>query len=224
MLKRNSSFCAITLIVAVLGCLVIGPVNAFHFPNPASIHQVGGRKRHVADDNHSAILLLNKWRIGSVEHACTRRSPFFFPPLEMGRAAAVRANTKAKTDAKKAKVNALYGKKIIVAVKAGGSPNPEANMLLKETIARAKANNVPVDVSVVMQHMHLYSSVFFCDHETLISSEKMLFRFSLPCRTLIELLRKPLRRTLQIFPKVCMKPMAMVEQVLSSLYCRCNFT
>ncbi len=81
------------------------------------------------------------------EPACSRRSPLFFPPLEMGRAAAVRANTKAKTDARKAKINALYGKKIIVAVKAGGSPNPDANTLLKETIARAKANNVPVDVS-----------------------------------------------------------------------------
>ena len=33
-----------------------------------------------------------------------------------GRAAAVRAATKGKTDAKKAKTNALYGKKIIMAV------------------------------------------------------------------------------------------------------------
>lgn len=170
MFNRNSSFFAIALLVAVLGCLVIGPVNAFQFPNRASIHQVSGRKRHVVDDNNVA-MLLKKWRIGSVEHVCTRRSPFFFPPLEMGRAAAVRANTKAKTDARKAKVNALYGKKIIVAVKAGGSPNPEANMLLKETIARAKANNVPVDVSVVMHYMHRYSSVFCGDHETLIPSE-----------------------------------------------------
>jgi len=63
----------------------------------------------------------------------------------MGRAAAVRAATKAKTDGKKAKINAIYGKKIIMAVKQGGSPNPEANALLKETIYRAKANNVPVD-------------------------------------------------------------------------------
>jgi transcriptional/translational regulatory protein YebC/TACO1 len=88
----------------------------------------------------------------------------------MGRAAAVRANTKAKTDAKKAKVNALYGKKIIVAVKAGGSPNPEANMLLKETIARAKANNVPVDVSI-FQYMQFHFSVFCGDHTTFISNE-----------------------------------------------------
>lgn len=35
----------------------------------------------------------------------------------MGRAAAVRAATKSKTDARKAKVNAVFGKRIIMAVK-----------------------------------------------------------------------------------------------------------
>jgi transcriptional/translational regulatory protein YebC/TACO1 len=63
----------------------------------------------------------------------------------MGRAAAVRAKTKGKTDARKAKMNAYYGKKILMAIKLGGSPNPDANGVLKDTIARAKANNVPVD-------------------------------------------------------------------------------
>jgi len=38
-------------------------------------------------------------------------------PLFMGRAAAVRAATKSKTDGKKAKTNALFGKRIIMAVK-----------------------------------------------------------------------------------------------------------
>lgn len=41
--------------------------------------------------------------------------------LFMGRAAAVRANTKAKTDAAKAKNNGRFVKKIIMAVKAGGT-------------------------------------------------------------------------------------------------------
>ena len=68
-------------------------------------------------------------------------------PLFMGRAAAVRANTKAKTDMKKTKTNALFGKKIVMAVKAGGSPSTEANRLLAEVVKQAKANNVPVDVS-----------------------------------------------------------------------------
>jgi len=63
----------------------------------------------------------------------------------MGRAAAVRAATKAKTDSKKAKTNALYGKKIMVAVKEGGSPDPNANRQLFDVIKQAKANNVPVD-------------------------------------------------------------------------------
>jgi len=65
-------------------------------------------------------------------------------PLFMGRAAAVRAATKSKTDAKKAKVNALYGKKIIMAVKQGG-PDPDGNRALGELIKQAKANSVPVD-------------------------------------------------------------------------------
>ena len=65
----------------------------------------------------------------------------------MGRAAAVRANTKAKTDLKKAKTNALFGKKIIMAVKAGGSASTDSNRQLAEVVKQAKANNVPVDVS-----------------------------------------------------------------------------
>jgi len=65
--------------------------------------------------------------------------------LFMGRAAAVRAATKSKTDAKKAKVNATYGKKIILAVKNGGSPDPVANRQLAEIIKQAKSNSVPVD-------------------------------------------------------------------------------
>lgn len=66
-------------------------------------------------------------------------------PLFMGRAAAVRASTKGKTDAKKAKVNAYYGKKIIMAVKQGGSPDPIANRQLGELIKAAKNNSVPMD-------------------------------------------------------------------------------
>lgn len=69
-------------------------------------------------------------------------------PLFMGRAAAVRAATKAKTDAKKAKTNAIFGKKVIMAVKNGGGPDPEANTLLRDVLKAAKANSVPVDVSV----------------------------------------------------------------------------
>ena len=66
-------------------------------------------------------------------------------PLQMGRAAAVRAATKAKTDMKKAKTNALFGKKIIMAVKDGGSPDPNANRGLYDVIKAAKQASVPVE-------------------------------------------------------------------------------
>ena len=65
--------------------------------------------------------------------------------LFMGRAAAVRANTKARTDAAKAKNNGRYAKKIIMAVKAGG-PDPESNRQLAQVIAEAKTANVPKDI------------------------------------------------------------------------------
>lgn len=63
----------------------------------------------------------------------------------MGRAAAVRAATKAKTDAAKAKNNNRYAKKIIQAVKAGG-PDPLVNRMLATVIQEAKTSNVPNDV------------------------------------------------------------------------------
>lgn len=63
----------------------------------------------------------------------------------MGRAAAVRAATKGKNDLKKAKTNAAFGKKLIMAVKSGGSPDPSANRGLADVIKAAKAANVPVD-------------------------------------------------------------------------------
>jgi len=74
------------------------------------------------------------------QHATSRTSPLF-----MGRAAAVRANTKAKTDLKKAKTNAIFGKKIIMSVKQGGSASTDSNRALAEVVKQAKANNVPVD-------------------------------------------------------------------------------
>eukprot|EP00981_Chlorochromonas_danica_P011848 scaffold4308_cov162-Ochromonas_danica.AAC.7 len=63
----------------------------------------------------------------------------------MGRAAAVRAATKAKTDAFKAKNNGRYAKKIIMAVKAGG-PDPVVNRQLAQVIDEAKVANVPRDI------------------------------------------------------------------------------
>mmetsp|Transcript_32707 Transcript_32707/g.47327 ORF Transcript_32707/g.47327 Transcript_32707/m.47327 type:complete len:284 (-) Transcript_32707:105-956(-) len=78
----------------------------------------------------------------SVTQRCSRNRS---SALQMGRAAAVRAATKGKTDAKKAKINGIYGKKIIMAVKQGGSPDPVANRALNDVIYAAKRNNVPID-------------------------------------------------------------------------------
>jgi len=63
----------------------------------------------------------------------------------MGRAANVRAHTKARTDAAKAKNNGRFAKKIIVAVKAGGS-DPVVNRQLAQVVADAKVANVPKDI------------------------------------------------------------------------------
>lgn len=83
-------------------------------------------------------------RLPSQTEARTVSQSSRFSPLFMGRAAAVREKTKSKTDAKKAKTNAIYGKKIIMAVKQGG-PEPEANRALADIIKQAKVNNVPAD-------------------------------------------------------------------------------
>ena len=60
----------------------------------------------------------------------------------MGRHFEVRAAAMAKTAAAKAKVYSRYGKEIYVAAK-NGVPDPDMNAVLKKTIERAKANQVP---------------------------------------------------------------------------------
>lgn len=95
----------------------------------------------------SSFSVLPQNSVGRPEQtSCPSRSSAL-SPLFMGRAAAVRAATKGKTDAKKAKVNALFGKKVIMAIKSGGSADPNANRALADVIKLAKANSVPVDVS-----------------------------------------------------------------------------
>lgn len=63
----------------------------------------------------------------------------------MGRHFEVRAAAMAKTAAAKAKVYSRHGKEIYVAAK-NGVPDPDMNAVLKKTIERAKANQVPADV------------------------------------------------------------------------------
>lgn len=51
---------------------------------------------------------------------------------------------KGKTDAKRGKIFTKIGKEIAVAAKMGGS-NPDTNGKLRDVIAKAKANNMPLD-------------------------------------------------------------------------------
>lgn len=58
------------------------------------------------------------------------------------------ANIKRKkeaTDSKKANIFSKLGKEITVAVKTGGSGDPNINKKLKDVISKAKANNMPND-------------------------------------------------------------------------------
>ena len=50
---------------------------------------------------------------------------------------------KEKTDGARAKIFTKIGREIAVAVREGGSADPNANSKLKDCIAKAKANNVP---------------------------------------------------------------------------------
>ena len=52
---------------------------------------------------------------------------------------------KEKTDGQKAKIFTKMGREISVAVKEGGSADPNVNSKLKDASAKAKANNVPND-------------------------------------------------------------------------------
>ena len=52
---------------------------------------------------------------------------------------------KEKTDGQKAKIFTRLGREISVAIREGGSADPNVNSKLKDAIAKAKANNVPND-------------------------------------------------------------------------------
>ena len=54
-------------------------------------------------------------------------------------------NKKAKTDAQKGKIFTKIGREIAIAVREGGSADPNTNRKLRDVIAKAKANNMPND-------------------------------------------------------------------------------
>ena len=55
------------------------------------------------------------------------------------------AKRKGANDAKKAKIFTKIGREMAIAIKEGGSPNPDVNGRLRDVIAKAKANNMPND-------------------------------------------------------------------------------
>ena len=55
------------------------------------------------------------------------------------------AKRKGANDAKKAKIFTKIGREMAIAIKEGGSANPEFNARLSDCIAKAKANNMPND-------------------------------------------------------------------------------
>ena len=52
---------------------------------------------------------------------------------------------KEKTDGQRAKIFTKIGREMAIAIKEGGSANPDFNARLRDCIAKAKANNVPND-------------------------------------------------------------------------------
>ena len=55
------------------------------------------------------------------------------------------AKRKGANDAKKAKIFTKIGREMAIAIKEGGSENPDFNARLRDCIAKAKANNMPND-------------------------------------------------------------------------------
>lgn len=55
------------------------------------------------------------------------------------------AKRKGANDAKKAKIFTKIGREMAIAIKEGGSANPDFNARLRDCIAKAKANNMPSD-------------------------------------------------------------------------------
>ena len=67
---------------------------------------------------------------------------------------------KGKNDAARAKVFTKIGRELIVAIRDGGSADPNVNSKLRDCIAKAKAANVPIIVAL-SHHVHQIQYYFF---------------------------------------------------------------
>ncbi|CAM9571423.1 unnamed protein product [Ectocarpus sp. 13 AM-2016] len=121
-----------------LGCALfaaaLSGVSAFVVPTASQLEGVRalGRRHHEGRSHQPT----------QQQHRTGRRSAAGV--VMMGRRAAKIAKVKGREDAKRGKAFARIGKKIIMAVKAGG-PNEDTNKQLSDTIKEAKHNSVPKD-------------------------------------------------------------------------------
>ncbi|CAB1111008.1 unnamed protein product [Ectocarpus sp. CCAP 1310/34] len=122
-----------------LGCALfaaaLSGVSAFVVPTASQLQEVRALGRRHHDGRSHQPTQQQQRRTGRWSAAGV---------VMMGRRAAKIAKVKGREDAKRGKAFARIGKKIIMAVKAGG-PNEDTNKQLADTIKEAKHNSVPKD-------------------------------------------------------------------------------
>jgi YebC/PmpR family DNA-binding regulatory protein len=138
------------LLVLAASCLSAASA-AFAFPSQAALQQSerkDGRSSSSMMRMRTAAAVSSstcrwRWRSQGTYHyhssSSSSRTALF------GRASAVREKTKSKTDLRKAKIYAQYGKKILMAAKGIGGGDLSVNRILAELVASAKRENVPAD-------------------------------------------------------------------------------
>jgi transcriptional/translational regulatory protein YebC/TACO1 len=135
--------------ILFINCFLISLVYNFGFINGYNWPQVFQQLRTQTISNHAFQI--------------KRRSCIV---LKMGRASAVRANTKARTDAAKMKLRDRYGKRVLMAIRVGGGTDPTVNRLLAQVIAEAKAADVPKEV--ITRNIEKHSQGSFNLKESLV--------------------------------------------------------
>eukprot|EP00287_Rhodomonas_sp_CCMP768_P012672 CAMPEP_0196719562 /NCGR_PEP_ID=MMETSP1091-20130531/2513_1 /TAXON_ID=302021 /ORGANISM="Rhodomonas sp., Strain CCMP768" /LENGTH=325 /DNA_ID=CAMNT_0042060541 /DNA_START=23 /DNA_END=1000 /DNA_ORIENTATION=+ len=143
---RSCSACFFVLGLATLLCFVnseiLGNKLAFATSAVPALRRFE-TNRCVLQEPGSAFALGTSLVLAPTENSArVQRASNGASSLFMGRAAAVRANKKGKTDAAKAKLYSRYGKMVTMAVKAGGT-DPVANVQLGKILEQAKSAGVP---------------------------------------------------------------------------------
>ncbi|EKX32466.1 hypothetical protein GUITHDRAFT_121359 [Guillardia theta CCMP2712] len=112
---------------------------AFTAPS-LNVGKIFGQRLPMKEEEENSCKIRNACSQQQLRKPTRKAAPI--SPVMMGRAAAVRANKKGKTDAAKAKLYSRYGKMVTMCVKAGG-PDPVANVQLAKVLDQAKNAGVP---------------------------------------------------------------------------------